>query len=122
MSNRLPIQDLDLFVWNNREVFIAFDTPDVRTNRNVARALEKLLAEIRRRGGTARVIEFPRQGERKVGLDDYLIQSSEIGLKQLMSLATDDLDTVAELNDSLAMVCKSSVATDISCLSPIALD
>lgn len=99
-----PISGLDQFDWRERKVFIAFDSPDIRTNLQVAAALAALSAELRQRGADVRIVELPCDAGKKVGLDDFLVQSGKEPLTALLDAATAHLDVVSELNEHLALV------------------
>ncbi|ULA61621.1 MAG: hypothetical protein LZF60_340162 [Nitrospira sp.] len=67
-----PISDLDRILWEGRTVSIVFDS-DAATKPEVARAEIELANELARRGATVYSVRLP-QGEKKVGLDDYLVR------------------------------------------------
>ena len=103
-SDRQPLPGLDEFHWQDRDVYLAFDSPDVQVNRGVAEALVALADELRSRGAVVRFIHFPADGG-KVGLDDFLVGHGPQQLQALIEAATDEpLDVVAELNRDIAMV------------------
>jgi len=70
------IPDLEQIPWNNRRVFVCFDS-DAAQNENVV-ANEKLLAAvIKSRGAQVKIVRIPSgpNGE-KVGLDDFLVANN----------------------------------------------
>ena len=102
-----PSPELDLFDWQSRSVFLIFDTPDVRLNPKVTAALERLAAELRGRGATVRVAVLPSDGDRKVGLDDFLVASGPScpeALNKVLESAVEYLDPVSEINETCAVV------------------
>lgn len=99
-----PIDELDWFDWTGREVFIAFDSPDVQKNKAVADAASALGSELTGRGASVRFIQLPSSGD-KVGLDDFLVRQGDEALRALMADATNEpVDAVGLLNAELALV------------------
>lgn len=103
-SAGVPIAELGLFIWQGRNVFLAFDSPDVRSNPKVVVALEHLAAELRRRGATVCAAVLPCDSDRKVGLDDFLVRAGKQALAQVLANAPEYLDVISELNEQFAMV------------------
>lgn len=98
------IEEFDLLDWQERAVYLAFDSPDVQKNRSVTDALEGLAEELRGRGATVRFVHLPC-GSEKVGLDDFLVNEGPQAFDSLLHDATDEpRDAVSELNAELAMV------------------
>lgn len=81
-----PIADLDYIEWQDRKVWIVFDS-DLADKPEVQRAEAALAEELQRRGALVHLVRLPdgRQGE-KVGLDDFLIQHGEGGPAELRKL------------------------------------
>ena len=72
--------------WRGRHVYIVFDS-DIKTNRHVRRAANRLAAELMRRGAIVYVIELPnasRNGHAKTGLDDYLVKKGEAAFARII--------------------------------------
>jgi hypothetical protein len=103
-----PIAELDWFAWADRKVFITFDSPDTRINKNVRMAIERLSAELRGRGADVRIVELTTPSHQglggKIGLDDFLQSEAAENFKALLANAPQFLDRVSELNESLACV------------------
>src|SRR5262249_25082337 len=69
----VPIPSLDRVVWQDRTVYVVFDS-DLARNQDVATAESELAKELARRGATVYAIRLPDGPEgQKVGLDDYLM-------------------------------------------------
>lgn len=69
------LADWDYIALQDRIVYLAFDS-DVITKEPVKKALERLVEHLRRKGAQVSVIHLPQQGERKTGIDDYLLEHS----------------------------------------------
>lgn len=79
------LADWDYIALKDRTIYLAFDS-DVVAKESVKKALERLAEHLQRRGARVSVIYLPQQGERKVGIDDYLLEHS---LENAQKLATD---------------------------------
>ena len=77
-----PIPDLNKIKWNERNVFIIFDS-DASHKPSVLKAEKALASELNSRGAHVRAIRLPENGDSKVGLDDFLMNGS---LKKLLQL------------------------------------
>ena len=83
-----PIPDLDKIHWNNRTVFICYDS-DLVEKESVAWAEWKLAHELQNRKAKVRVIRLPDgPNGQKVGLDDFLLQQGSQALQTLIDGAT----------------------------------
>jgi len=82
MTNGEPIADLNLIKWNGRDVVIVPDS-DVFQRQDLLRAVYALGRELRERGASVSVAEIPQPGQKKFGLDDYLVAGGRV----------DDLET-----------------------------
>lgn len=81
------IPDLAAITWNNRRVFIAFDS-DAMDNANVRRAEVMLADTLTRRGAIVRVVRLPSTPDgAKVGLDDFLVANDPVALRKLLDAA-----------------------------------
>ena len=67
-----PIDDLNLIEWEGRDVIIIPDS-DVFHRQDLLRAVYAFGRELRERGASVSVAEIPQSGQRKIGLDDYLV-------------------------------------------------
>src|SRR5262249_25524736 len=78
------LADLDVIAWNDREVFLIFDS-DIMTKRSVEQAMLRLKEILERRGARVRPRYLPcgRDG-RKVGVDDFFVQGHT--LEELVAL------------------------------------
>jgi putative DNA primase/helicase len=74
------------FTWENRHVYIAFDS-DAATNPKVLAAEARLVAELQGRANArCHIVRLPSDGP-KVGLDDYLVQHGAAELDRLLASA-----------------------------------
>jgi hypothetical protein len=69
------LADWDYVALKDRIVHLAFDS-DVITKEPVKKALERLVEHLQRKGAQVSVIHLPQQGEKKTGIDDYLLEHS----------------------------------------------
>jgi P4 family phage/plasmid primase-like protien len=78
------LPDLEAIVWQNRHVYIVFDS-DLATNPNVQVAARRLCAELLRRGAVVYLVRIPPgdNGE-KQGVDDFLKARGADALEQLL--------------------------------------
>ena len=65
------IADFDRIVWDDRLVYICFDS-DIHTNPSVEAARRQLANELRIRGAHVRLVTLPNRESAKVGVDDLL--------------------------------------------------
>ena len=82
LTNGEPIDDLKLIEWNRRDVIIIPDS-DTFQRQDLLRAVYALGRELRERGASVSVAEIPQPGQKKIGLDDYLVAGGGV----------DDLET-----------------------------
>jgi Domain of unknown function (DUF3854) len=82
LTNGDPIDDLKLIEWDGREVIVIPDS-DVFGRQDLLRAVYALGCELRERGASVSVAQIPQPGQKKVGLDDYLVAGERV----------DDLET-----------------------------
>jgi hypothetical protein len=105
---------LDRFEWQNRRVYIIFDS-DAATNEDVARAQLKLADELVRLGALPRIAMLPPTDDgKKQGLDDYIVAGGSVDeviedTKQL-SLVTKFIG----LNNTYAYVFEQDVVLRLS--------
>jgi hypothetical protein len=85
-DGRKLIADLEAIDWRRRRAFLVYDS-DAATNDNVVWAEYYLAAELERRGAVVKVVRLPGEGDKKVGLDDYLLSHPREGLQALMEAA-----------------------------------
>lgn len=84
--------------WQGKEVFIAFDS-DIETKPDVQTAEKWLAHYLKCSGAIVKVVRLPADGEKKVGLDDYLIKHGPAKFQDLLNTALDP----AELPDVMEM-------------------
>jgi putative DNA primase/helicase len=72
-----PIDDLKLIEWAGRDVLVIPDS-DVFQRQDLLRAVYALGRELRERGASVSVAEMPQPGQKKVGLDDYLVSGGRV--------------------------------------------
>jgi putative DNA primase/helicase len=77
LTNGEPIDDLKLIEWDGRDVFIIPDS-DVFQRQDLLRAVYSLGRELRERGASVSVAKIPQDGQKKVGLDDYLVSGGSM--------------------------------------------
>lgn len=82
LTNGEPIDDLKLIEWDGRDVVIIPDS-DVFQRYDLLRAVYALGRELRERGASVSVAGIPQLGQKKIGLDDYLVAGGRV----------DDLET-----------------------------
>lgn len=81
-----PIDDLGRVNWDSRDVVIIPDS-DVFLRFDLMRAIYALGRELRERGASIQVAQIPQDENKKVGLDDFLLDGGEVS-----SLASFTLD------------------------------
>jgi len=72
-----PIDDLNLIDCDGRDVVIIPDS-DVFQRQDLLRAVYALGRELTERGATVSVAEIPQPGQKKIGLDDYLVAGGRV--------------------------------------------
>lgn len=78
------LPDFDRVVWDQRDVFIVYDS-DAATNPQVLAAEARLVETLQRgRNAKCRVVRLPPAGDAKVGLDDFLTSHGAEALRELM--------------------------------------
>ena len=82
------IADFDRLVWDERIVYIVFDS-DVHSNRNVAAARRQLADELRSRGARVQLVTLPEREGRKLGVDDMLATDGPEAVLALFGDATE---------------------------------
>lgn len=81
------LPELESIDWRRREVFLVFDS-DYRSNSQVCRALWELAELLADRGATPRLVTLPSlEEDSKTGLDDFLLEKGDIGLRSLLEEA-----------------------------------
>lgn len=96
----LPI--FDEMNLSGRLVYICYDS-DAATNQNVVQAEVKLAARLTEKGALVRICRIPPDGDKKVGLDDYLLKhsiadfNSEVLSKATESATQSDAETIQRL-------------------------
>ena len=82
------IADFDRLVWDERIVYIVFDS-DVHSNRTVAAARRQLADELRSRGARVQLVTLPEREGRKLGVDDMLAADGPEAVLALFDDATE---------------------------------
>ena len=82
LDGTLALPDWEDIALKGREVFIAFDS-DVTTKLPVQEALKRLQGFLANRGGRPQVVLLPAEGDKKTGLDDYLLTHTADELRAL---------------------------------------
>lgn len=77
------LPELERVVWEGRRVMIAFDS-DVTEKPDVQRAMAALTARLVHRGALPHCVSIPGDGDRKVGLDDFIIAHGTDAFKKLL--------------------------------------
>ena len=81
------LPDLALVEWQDRKVFLTFDS-DIATKQEVQRAEYELTKALQARGADVRCVRLPTEkGGAKIGLDDYLRTHSVRRFRALMAKA-----------------------------------
>src|SRR5215218_2100895 len=97
LKDGLPLPEWEDIKLRGRTEYVVFDS-DVMTKSAVQAALKKLVAFLVGRGAKVRVVYLPDgEGGKKLGVDDYLVAGGTV--KELKTLATDDLREQYELGD-----------------------
>ena len=73
-----PIADLNLIDWDGRDVVVIPDS-DVFQRPDLLKAVYALGRELRERGASVSVARIPQPGEKKIGLDDYIVAGGQVG-------------------------------------------
>jgi hypothetical protein len=69
------LADWDYIALRERFVYLSFDS-DVVTKEPVKKALGRIAEHLRRKEANVLVVHLPQSGDRKVGIDDYLLKHS----------------------------------------------
>lgn len=78
------LPELEQFDWIKRTVYICFDS-DYMEKPNVCLAINGLCEELQERGAYVRVLMLPgAEDDKKVGLDDYLLENTPEDLAELL--------------------------------------
>jgi putative DNA primase/helicase len=77
LTNGEPIADLKVIEWDGRDVVIIPDS-DVFHRQDLLRAVYALGRELRERGASVSVAQIPQPGQKKIGLDDYLVAGERV--------------------------------------------
>lgn len=81
------LSELAIFKWARRTVFICFDS-DYLEKPNICLAMNALCEELQERGADVKVLALPPgSDDRKIGLDDYLLEHSPEELSELLKTA-----------------------------------
>lgn len=89
MQNGQPLPALDAIKWQDRTVYIVFDS-DAASNSSVRMAEDRLVAELRARGADARIIRLPAAADgSKQGVDDFLVAKGKKALRDLLKDAAE---------------------------------
>jgi len=72
-----PIDELNRIEWDCRDVVIIPDS-DVFKRQDLLRAAYALGREFRERGASVTFAQIPQPGEKKIGLDDYLVAGGSV--------------------------------------------
>jgi len=88
------IEAWDAIPLRDRSVHVAFDS-DLRVNKHVRRAAEKLASFLKQRGAKVEFLLFPEGDDgSKVGLDDYLVKGTTV--EELFALTADELPSLPD--------------------------
>lgn len=83
------IDDLNLFNWKGRIVYICFDS-DAATNPNVRAAELALAKELFSRGADPRIVRLPNlPNQAKTGFDDFFVGKGKAAKKEFFNLLSD---------------------------------
>lgn len=107
--------ELSAAEWRGRDVYIVFDS-DAVSNPNILAAEARLVAELqRKRGARCYLVRLPA-GERKTGLDDYLLAHGREAFLELLqsapALGALDAKVIA-LNKSCAWIERENLVYDL---------
>lgn len=80
------LPELQAVKWAQRTVFVCFDS-DYLTKPAVCSAINGLMEELQERGAYIRLLALPPSDDKKVGLDDYLLEHTAEQLKDLLTEA-----------------------------------
>ncbi|MDA2920646.1 DUF3854 domain-containing protein [Desulfobacterota bacterium AH_259_B03_O07] len=86
------LADLDYIAWDNRDVYIAFDS-DVMIKEQVRQALDRITEHLKRKGAKLFHVYLPNDDNNKVGVDDFLLKHD---VDALFSLTKKPEDTKNE--------------------------
>lgn len=85
LQNGQPIADLDRIAWVERPVIIVPDS-DVWARPDLLRAVYALGVELENRGAKVTICIIPHEGDKKRGLDDFLIAHGRNGFDDLVRI------------------------------------
>lgn len=116
MAGTALLPELEAAIWKARDVYIIFDS-DAAFNPNILAAEARLVDELqRKRGARCYLVRLPQDGDKKVGLDDFLLAHGSPGLiallQQAPSLGALDAKIVA-LNKDVAWIERENMIYDI---------
>lgn len=87
-STEAFIPDLEQITWKDRVVYLVFDS-DAATNGQVQLAENRLCASLLKKGASVYIVRIPGEFERKIGLDDFLVESGVEKFQELVYEATE---------------------------------
>lgn len=105
---RLPFfEDIN---WKGRTIFIIFDS-DAATNPQVMQAQYKFAEETFALGAVPLVVSLPQEGDKKVGIDDYIVANGAVAFKDMLQDEANHkpfafVKELLKLNSELAVVHK----------------
>lgn len=110
------LPELEGIKWRGRPTFICFDS-DRALNANIRAAEARLVDELqRKRGAECYLVELPHDGDRKIGLDDFLMEYGAKALEGLLTAAVPlgALDAkVVSLNKRIAWIDREGCVFDL---------
>jgi hypothetical protein len=109
------LPELELVKWRGRDVFICFDS-DRALNGAIRTAEARLVEELHKRGARCFLVELPADGDKKVGLDDFLVEHGPAAFTGLLTAAIPlgALDAkVVSLNKSAAWIDREGMIYDL---------
>lgn len=106
--------ELEAFKWRGRDVFICFDS-DRALNGQIRMAEARLVDELHKRGARCFLVEIPPDGDRKIGLDDFIKEYGATAFTGLLQAAVPlgALDAkVVALNKRIAWIDREGMVFD----------
>lgn len=102
------IEDLQQITWDGRIVYIVFDS-DAVTNGHVQLAENRFCQALLKRGAAPHIIRIPGEFERKIGLDDFLVESGKEAFAKLQYEAVEFASSqhLHEMNEQVVYVTSS---------------
>lgn len=91
------IPDYDTFAQEDRKIIIVPDAPDFKVNPDVRRAVFAQTVQLLLRGVAVFVVELPANGDKKCGLDDYLVEQGAAEFKKLKRVPITRLDCIKNM-------------------------